>query len=488
MRLGVWQARALSVVAGLAIALAQVPWSLLPLGLGGFAAVLWLLSQAQSWRSAAILGWCGGFGHFLLALHWIYHPFQVDPDRDAWMAPFAVVLLPAGLALFWALGGALGWGLAPRARLAGLVLALTGAEALRAHILTGFPWVLPGHIWLGWPGEQLAALVGAHGLTLWTLALAAAGVATWRMALGAGVGVVATLGLGAFLAAQPVPAPRDLTIRLIQPNAAQDLKWHPDHWREFYIRQLDLTAQEGSPDLVIWPETAVPFLLDQQVGLDQMIEASRGVPILVGIQRLDGLRGFNSLALLERGEAGAQVVAVYDKHHLVPFGEYIPFGDAMFRWLNISAFAPSQGAGYTPGPGPAMIDLGPLGRVSALICYESVFPYMIRNLSDRPDWIVQVTNDAWFGQAAGPWQHLSLARLRAIEFGLPVLRVANTGVTAGIDPRGRVVAALSLGQVGALDLALPAALAPTPYARFGDWPVWFMLLSGLVVLLVRRKH
>lgn len=462
---------------------------MLPLGLAGLALALWVMARSGSARRAAVLGWLVGFGHFLPALHWIYHPFQVDPARDGWMAPFAVILMPAGLALFWGLAGAVGWWVAPRARVWGLALALALAEALRAHILTGFPWVLPGHIWLGWPGEQVAALVGAHGLTVITLGLVALAFAGWRGAVAAGFGVALISGFGMWHASQPLPPDRAQTVRLVQPNAAQHLKWQAGYWREFYNRQLDLTAQDGSPDLVIWPETAVPFLLDEQAGLDQMIAASGGVPLVIGIQRLDGARGFNSLAHLVAGADGsAQVAAVYDKHHLVPFGEYIPLGETLFDWLNIGAFAPSQGAGYSPGPGPALLDLGAMGQAAALICYEAVFPYMLRDLPARPDWVLQATNDAWFGQSAGPFQHLSLARLRAIEFGLPVLRVANTGVSAVIDARGRVVSSLGMGEIGVIDAPLPGALPPTVYARVGDWPVWLVLLLGALGFRFLPRH
>lgn len=490
-RTQVWRESALALSAGAALATAQVPFSLLPLGLGGLMLAFWLMARAASWRRAALVGWLAGFGHFVLALHWIYHPFQVDAARDGWMAPFAVILMPAGLALFWAVAGGLGWWLSRRYRVLGLALALSLAETLRAFVLTGFPWVLPGHIWLGWPGEQVAALVGAHGLTLITTGIAAL-LLLGRIGIGMATGLgIAVMGFGIWQAGRALPPDLAQVVRLVQPNAEQHLKWSPTHWRAFYDRQLELTAREGNPDLVVWPETAVPFVLESaSPGLDQMIEASRGVPLLVGIQRLEGRRGYNSLALLTLGPngQGAQVGAVYDKHHLVPFGEYIPFGDDLFDWMNISAFAASQGMGYTPGPGPALVDLGPLGKAAALICYEAVFPYMLRDLPERPDWVVQVTNDAWFGAAVGPWQHLSLARLRAIEFGLPVLRVANTGVSAIIDARGQIRAELGLGEVGILDAALPASLPPTLYARLGDLPVWLAYLALLAGLLPWRRH
>jgi apolipoprotein N-acyltransferase len=213
-------------------------------------------------------------------------------------------------------------------------------------------------------------------------------------------------------------------------------------------------------------------------------EAAGGVPVALGVQRSEGLRYFNSLAVI-----GPDAVprAVYDKFHLVPFGEYIPFGDLAARF-GLSAFAAQAGNGYTAGPGAALLDLGDLGRVQPLICYEAVFPQDLRAVPARPDWLLQATNDAWFGQLSGPWQHLAQARMRAIEMGLPLARAANTGISAMIDARGRVVAALGLDRAGVVDADLPAALPVTPYARLGDLPVLLVLIGAMGALAaVRRK-
>ena len=187
--------------------------------------------------------------------------------------------------------------------------------------------------------------------------------------------------------------------------------------------------------------------------------------------------------------AGGAVTAIYDKHHLVPFGEYIPFGDLVFRLTGIAAFAAQEGFGYSAGTGPAVLDLGPrLGRALPLICYEAVFPGILRAAPARADWILQITNDAWFGTLTGPWQHYALARLRATEQGLPLVRVANTGVTAVVDAHGRAVVAMGLGRRGFLDARLPAALPPTPYARLGEWPLGGVLLAGFAGLLLWRRR
>jgi apolipoprotein N-acyltransferase len=172
----------------------------------------------------------------------------------------------------------------------------------------------------------------------------------------------------------------------------------------------------------------------------------------------------------------------------VPFGEYIPL-TGLARAMGLRGLAEVAGAGYTPGDGPALLDLGPLGQAFPMICYETIFPGYIRQV-DRPDWLLQITNDAWFGEFSGPFQHLELAQLRAAEQGLPLLRAANTGVSAVIDARGQVLAALPLGEHGALDLRLPPPLPATVYARTGDWPIWVLLLglSCCVMLAERRQR
>ncbi|MGC1489717.1 MAG: apolipoprotein N-acyltransferase, partial [Albidovulum sp.] len=236
-------------------------------------------------------------------------------------------------------------------------------------------------------------------------------------------------------------------------------------------------------DLIIWPETAVPYLLeDAGLILEEAIFNSGGVPLATGVQRAEGPLYFNSLIVTD---AFGAVQSTYDKHHLVPFGEYFPFGDFLARF-GITAFAARYGRGYTPGPGAVVLDLGAAGKVLPLICYEAVFPQDLNAAAERADWILQITNDGWFGTQAGPYQHLAQARLRAIEQGLPLMRVANTGVTAAIDAKGRVTQSLALGEVGWLDVAVPTALAPTLYARTGDGLATILVMLSLLALALWR--
>jgi apolipoprotein N-acyltransferase len=392
--------------------------------------------------------------------------------------------MAGGLALFW---GAAGW-IAGRLRPCALAfaVALAGAEAARGVVLTGFPWALPGHVWIGQAPMPLAAFGGANLLTLATLLLAALPAAFGRRgAAAAGAGLAALWAGGAWMGAGPTPPPGPAIVRVVQPNAAQHLKWDPVWAARFLDRQLDATAAAPRPDLVVWPETAVEFLLNRPgIGLDRIAAAAEGVPVAFGVQRTEGWRGYNALALME---AGGGIAAVYDKHHLVPFGEYMPGGDLLFRLFGIGAFAAQEGQGYSAGPGPAVLTIPGVGIALPLICYEAVFPALIRAVGTRPGFLMHVTNDAWFGTRSGPYQHLALARLRAVEFGLPVVRAANTGVSAVIDARGRIVAALPLGTDGHADAPLPGALPPTPYARAGEWP-FLLLLSLATVALVRHRR
>lgn len=467
---------------GVLAATGQAPLGLWYLALPALAVLVWLVARAGV-KPAIWVAWFAGAGYFAAALNWIVQPFMVDVARDGWMAPFALPMMAFGMALFWALAAAA----LPllRNRAFGFALTLTATELLRGYLLTGFPWALIGHIWIDTPVAQFAALLGPSGLTLITL-LAAALLAQRRVgAAVAGVALIgAVWGYGAWMLAQPMPADRDVTLRLVQPNAAQHAKWDPDLANQFFDLLLRFTAAYPPPDLVIWPETALPYLMDRHSDMAAMIgQAGKGAVVIVGRQRLEGDRGFNTLTALA---PDGSVLAEYDKHHLVPFGEYTPFGDALFEWLNISAFASATGNGYSAGPGPQVIDLGPkLGKVLPLICYEAVFPQDLRGV-ERADWLLQITNDAWFGIWTGPFQHAAQARLRAIEQGLPLVRVANTGVTAVYDARGRVRDALEFDTAGYLNTALPGALPITPYARFGEFPL-IMLLLGLGLALIRRR-
>lgn len=485
-----WRSLLAAVALGGLVAAGQAPVGLWYVALPALGLILWRAAAAPGWTAFA-----AGFGYALAGMFWIVEPFMVEPDVYGWMAPFALVFMAAGMGAFWAAGaqGArLGRGRA--ARIGGVAVGLVAMDAFRSHAFTGFPWILFGHLWIGTPVAQAAAWIGPIGLSLVTLLLAALpAMLPLRRGLPLALAVLAALwGAGSLrLSAPEPPRAAPVNVRIVQPNAEQALKWDPRYSLEFFYRHLDLTAEapapgKPAPDVVLWPETAVPFLLnDPGDGLRMASDAAGGVPVAIGIQRSEGARYYNSLAMIG---AGGTVSHVYDKVHLVPFGEYMPFGDTLAR-IGISAFAAQHGNGYSAGQREEVLDLGPLGKAQPLICYESIFPQDVGRVAQRPDWIMLVTNDAWFGQLSGPWQHLAQAQLLAIEYGLPVARAANTGVSAMIDAYGRISAHLGMGEMGVIDAALPASLPPTPYSRSGDWPsVAATVLLGLIILALRRNN
>jgi len=466
----------LGVIAGLG----QAPYDLWLATVLALGAVFVLYPAGRSPRQSAFHIWAFGFGYFGFSLRWIVEPFLVDIARYGWMAPFALFLMAAGAALFWALAGWLASRLAPRS-LAMFGLMLVGAEVLRSLILTGFPWALLGHVWVTTGLAQVAAFGGPHLLSLLTV------ISGWAVAALLGQArVLGLVTLGLLLALsfvmRPGPAAQladDLpVVRLVQPNAPQDQKWDPAYRDVFLNRMIRLSAEGDVPDLVVWPETSVPYLLNYiEDDLSLFSNATRGAPLVFGIQRRDQqARAFNSLVVMEPGGA---VQSVYDKRHLVPFGEYIP-GAQLLGQIGMSGLAGNLGTGFTPGTTPGPVEIPGIGPAVPLICYEGIFAEEITYGDTRARMLLLITNDAWFGQAAGPYQHLAQARLRAIEQGLPMVRVANTGISAMIDPKGRITASMPLGAEGAIDVPLPPAQGATPYSRWGDLPALTLLILSML--------
>ena len=483
----------LVALAGVSAGFGHAPFDLWLVALIAFAVLLHLVTTAQTPRRGAFLLWLGGAAYFAASLNWLVEPFLVDAATTGWMAPFALIAMAGGLALFWWLAGWIALrAIAPAhkvARLASLVGLLLLAEMARAVVFTGFPWAHPGHVLIGAPLLALAGIAGAHGLTLIVLAIAGCMAYFGPSRPVAAIALMAVplfgaIWLGAVVPPAPPPAADAPIIRLVQPNAPQHLKWRADMIPVFFQRALNLSATAGAaaPDLIIWPETSLPVLLENSAPERARIAAAAGGAMtLVGAQRFQGFQPRNSLAFLD--QTGA-VRAVYDKHRLVPFGEYMP-GGMVANALGLRGLAERLDGGYVPGAGPSLMSLGAgLGQAFPMICYEAIFARDLGRAS-RGDWIVQVTNDAWFGRFSGPYQHLALARLRAVEQRLPLLRAANTGVSAVIDARGRVTAMLPLNTAGALDAPLPVALPPSLYARTGDTPIIFLVLLATAALLAK---
>ena len=524
-----WAPRLLALVAGLAAAAAFPPFGLLP-GLLGYALLLRLLDAegAHPLRQAFFRGWLAGVGYFALSVFWITEPFMVDAKDQGWMAPFALLLMAGGLALFWGLAGLIYRLARPTGPLRVLVFAgaLALCEWLRGHVFTGFPWNLPGEAWAaGSPPSQAAALVGAYGLT-WITVAAAAG---WALvfdpaprrtrALTAAVLVAVLAGLYGFgwsrLAGAQPPEPGAPMVRLVQADIDQKEKWRPENLDgvfQAYVRLTVLPA-DRRPDIVVWPEGALPAVIDDLMapGSPYPVRLASalapGQTLMMGANRAgEGPKGgvayFNSLVAFHRETvmspaaplAGLQVTGIYDKHRLVPFGEFLPFGKLATRFgIRSLVHMPDD---FTAGPDPRPLQPPGLPAVQPLICYEALFPRFTAKAAERsgvrPAWILNVSNDAWFGVTSGPWQHLNIAAYRAIEEGLPIARATPTGVTAMLDAYGRIADGrrLGLGATGVIDARLPRALPPTPYSRFGEVFLAVMLMisalcAGIEVL--RRR-
>ncbi|MEP2532009.1 apolipoprotein N-acyltransferase [Shimia sp.] len=486
---GHWRVRLLMLLSGVLAALGHPPLDLSVLTFFGFGVAFWCLHKCATPRHALWLGLAFGTGYFAVAIHWIVEPFLVDPVRHGWMAPFALVFMAVGLSLFWASAFWATRKIGPKTW--PVVLFLTLAELARAYVFGGFPWGMPSYVLANSFGGQLAAWVGPHGvnLLLFAGAIGAAAViqSSGRQRYLSATASALVLGVGIFPMTDAPEGDADRpVVRLVQPNVPQHLKWDPEHMGRFFKRSVMFTALgEERPDLIIWPETSVPVLLDRGAPtLAVIAEAAAGVPVVLGINRAQGERVYNSAVLLD---GSGSVSQTYDKHHLVPFGEYIPLGNLMSQF-GLRGFASRHGDGYSAGPGPRLMDLGPLGKALPLICYEAVFPQDLRGSFERPAFLLQITNDAWFGNFSGPYQHLAQARMRAIEQGLPMVRAANTGVSAVIDAHGRVLAQLGLNEDGFLDVKLPTAAERTLYTRTGDLPLTVLLVILTTGLLMRARR
>ena len=496
-----WRRHGTAIACGLLASLALPPLHWLLALFPAMTALIWLLDGAERpWR-AALIGWSFGFGYFLAGLYWVGIAFFVDAERFALLMPLGVGGLAAGIALFPGLALYLvaRAGVAGAARICALAAAWVLTEWLRSWLFTGFSWNLLGTVWTFSPAMlQLAAVGGVWALSALAF-VAAAAPALWGEPPGLRparqrwclIGVLLGLPLAIWvagslrLAAAPAPEDHrheDVRLRIVQPAIPQRLKWQTNLKRGHVVKQMRLSANVGIQEIdhLVWAETAVPYFLAREPGLRELL--ARTVPpggyLLTGAPRLSGegdeSRLWNSLhALTDEGE----IAATYDKFHLVPFGEYIPFR-RFLPWAKLTAGSRD----FQAGPGPVTLELGGLPPFSPLICYEVIFPGAVRasTAAPRPDWLLNITNDAWFGISSGPHQHFAAAQLRAVEEGLPLVRAANNGISGLIDGYGRVLAKLGLDESGHVDVVLPRpAESVPPFARLGSWA-----LAILLVLLV----
>jgi len=509
-----WSRLSTAFFFGALAAAAMQPLLFWPVLFASFPVLAWLIDGIVAERARSLAtalrafatGWVFGFGFFLASLYWIGAAFLVDAETYGWMMPLALAALPAGMALYWATAISLAsllWthGLG---RIFLLTALLALSEWLRGRWFTGFPWNALGYAVEAFDGlSQLAAYVGIWGLTflvvLWaTLPAALADPHRKRLEKTAALLVLLSalpLWVVGWMRLEEASGGQALGpwLRIVQPNVPQSDKWRSDNARQILDELIAMSAvgavAAGSPRLVVWPESSVPFLIDEQPQALAMIADALpdDAHLLMGSLRrtarstTEPQRVYNSLFVLD---GLGRIAGVYDKQHLVPYGEYLPLS-AWLEPLGLRRLVSVPGS-FDHGQGPQTLSTPGMPPFSPLICYEAIFPAEVV-AAPRPAWLVNVTNDGWFGLTSGPHQHLAQARFRAIEQGLPLVRAANTGISAVVDAHGRLLETLPLGSKGTIDAILPQALPPTPYARFGDLSFFLMILLGFAVGLLAQS-
>jgi apolipoprotein N-acyltransferase len=511
-----WRRAAIALVAGAASALALAPFNAWPILFVTFPVLVWLVdgSAAGRWSgaiTAAIAGWCFGFGFFVAGLYWIGYAFLVDAKTFGWLLPIAVSGLPAYLALYTALGVAaarLIWVRGPE-RLLALAATLTIAEWLRGHLLSGFPWNT-----FGYALTQPLALAQSVSLTgIWTLTFLCIAICATPAVLTddpsdtpgpyrpllIGLAILAVFAVygAARLALNPTTFANGVMLRVMQPNLQQDDKFNYSAKAQVMARYLRLSGRDTGPDSnglrdvthLIWPESAFPFFLTREPDALAQISSllKPGTELITGAVRaapnatVENPRAYNSVYVID---PDGSIQGIYDKVHLVPFGEYLPFQSVLEK-LGLRNLTKQVG-GFSAGDRRRAMDVPHAPKMLPLICYEAIFPGAAVPSGERPGWLVNVTNDGWFGISTGPYQHFQQARVLAIAEGLPLVRAANTGISAVIDPFGRVINSLPLGAEGVFDSRLPNATAPTFFVTVGDYVLILSLVVGFIAVGRRR--
>lgn len=512
-----WRRALIAFGLGVASALALAPINAWPVLFLTFPMLVWQIDGAVSGRwsgalGAAAIGWCFGFGYFLAGLYWVGYAFLVDAKTFGWLLPFAVAGLPAYLALYTAAGFAaarLIWVRGPE-RILALAVTLTISEWLRGHLLSGFPWNAFGYAF----SEPLVlaqsvSLVGVWGLTFLAVAIFSAPAVLAddkhdtprprRPIVMAAVVLLAMAGYGEYrLMRNPSGFVSGVRLRIMQPNLQQDEKFNysaKQSVMERYLRLSDRATGPQSSGLrdvthLIWPEAAFPFFLTREPeALARIVHMLQPNTVLItgAVRAADTppnervSRAYNSIYVIDHD---GSISAIYDKVHLVPFGEYLPFQNLLER-LGLQQLTKLRG-GFLAGDRRRAMNVPRAPKALPLICYEAIFPGAAVPPGERPGWLVNVTNDGWFGISSGPYQHFEQARMLAIAEGLPLVRAANTGISAVVDPVGRIIRSLPLGEEGVVDAPLPKALPPTVYAQAGNTAALLFLIVGAIAVGRRR--
>lgn len=513
-------------LAGVIAAAALQPIEFFPAFLVAFPLLVLLMDSAHAERVRgakalvlpALLGWCFGFGYFVAGLWWLGAAFITGGEQFIWLLPLGVIGLPALLAFFPALGLALArlfWSPGPL-RIFALVFGLGFSEWLRSWLFTGFPWngfaqAFANYLW----PAQIISVIGAEGLGLVTILVFAAPVLIitgrdrrerWLLPALSACVMLGIVGFG-IARLQPagglkvdftsLPLVKDVRLRIMQPNIPQDLKNATTDGAAVLAKFLRLSDvargahASGIADVthLFWPEAPLPFVLERAP--QAIDEITRFLPaqtqLLTGSIRAEPIAGaerrfrfYNSLQILDR----SGITGTYDKLHLVPFGEFLPF-DSLLRALGLEQFVNVIG-GFTAGDLRRPLVAAGLPPLVPMICFESIFPRELAGDGEQEAVFINVTNDAWFGYTFGPYQHFAQARMRAVEFGRPLVRAANSGISAVVDPYGRLLASLPVGVEDVIDSPLPAPLPKTLYHRTSWYSFASVMICALILALLGR--
>ena len=469
---------------GFCCALALPPLHLLPVLLFAVPAFLRHLGAAKNWRAAAWRGWLFAWGFQVAGLYWITEPMIAQWWLYWWLVPTGEPALAAVIALLFYVPGAVAayWARPGFARVLVFAGAYTAAEMARQNMVEDFIWNAWGTDWaipgpVGTVMIQLANVVGVYGLTLLTVLLAASPLFGRRGVLAAALGLAAWVCFGCWHLTLPTRPP-GVKLALVQPDfpvpGLYDRASLLARWRQ--LEAMSAAGLRAGANAIVWPEGAVPYTLGDPAG-DAELRAARAqvtgnTPVIAGAIRVAGPNDYrNSIVAID---GPGPFVGVYDKWQLVPFGEFMP------RWVPLMITPKELGEGFTPGPGPATLHIPGLPPVGPFICYESVYSGQLVDERDRPAWLVNVTDDSWFGNSAGPRQHFADVRLRAVEEGLPIARAANSGISGMIDAFGKVDSRLELGRQAVLVVDLPGNLPPGIYARLGLWVPFMLAMAAMV--------
>ena len=498
-RLTGWRRNLTAFVLGTLMTLTLAPFFIFPLIIPSFTGLYWLVESAPSRRRRFFDGWWWGWGFYMTGLYWFCVALLTDADSFGWLIPFALFGLTGVIAIYsgvacWLMSWVRGRGIG---RLVVFSIIWTVVEYARGHLFSGFPWNLPGYSFgFSTVSLQMASLVGVYGLTLFTVLLGSS-FAVLNCKNGTKYGAILWgvfafgLGWGQWRIAHVDQAYVDgVMLRLVQANISQPHKWDPKLQMQGLRDNVRLTQSPGLDKIthVIWPETAVPYAIEPDKSLVHMLGSAlpRDTMLLTGGLHTEGedktFRIWNSMVMIAHDGA---ILGTYDKIHLVPFGEFQPLRDFVPKeWMT-----PVGDTDFSRGAAVHTLQWPGLPPMIPLICYEAIFPEMSFNAEgeQHPGMLLTITNDAWFGMSIGPYQHFHMARMRAVEQGVPLVRVANTGISAVVDGMGRITASLPLGEQGVLDAQLPKELPdPTIYHNYANF-ITILGLSALILTIFRNK-